>query len=208
MVINMMPSVEANILEYNDGVKNKVKVNYNLEENSILDIFKFNNCLGMRELDMVNLNGKNSHINYHLKTIGMNPEKYDLMFYHRNTLTKSNIDVNGVSMDEGNLVFNVTNVVYKGMTKASINQNSRIVVLDDNKCQINPNLLIDEYDVEANHSAIIGKFSNEEMFYLNSRGINEGEALNLLIKGFLMKGFKRDIFDENIILNIIDKYWR
>ena len=56
------------------------------------------------------------------------------------------------------------------------NQNNRIINLSDNKCEINPNLLIEENDVEANHSAHIGRFSNDEMFYLQSRGFPKSSS--------------------------------
>lgn len=208
IVINVKSNVHLELLEYSYGIKSKVKINYNLDNDSFIKVYKFNECLGMRELNIVNLNGFGSRIDYDLKTICELNEKYDLMFYHRSNNTTANINVNGVSVKEGNLIFNVTNVVYKGMINAQIEQNSRIVLLENNKCQINPNLLIDEYEITANHSAIIGKFSDEEMFYLNSRGIKYNKALNLLIKGFLMKGFNKEIFDENMVLQIIDKYWR
>ena len=72
---------------------------------------------------------------------------------------------------------------------------------------IKNDLYIDEYDVNAAHSALIGKFSDKEMFYLQSRGITENEALMLLIKGFILSGI--DL--ENIkgeINKKIEKYWR
>ena len=46
-----------------------------------------------------------------------------------------------------------------------------------------------------------------EMFYLESRGVNEKEALRLLINGFLTS----KINNEKVINRIkkdIDKYWR
>ena len=79
--------------------------------------------------------------------------------------------------------------------------------MTNNKCEIKPNLYIDCDDVEASHSALIGKFSDEEMFYMQSRGIDYENALKLLITGFLSS----DITDKNILNKInknIKKYWR
>jgi Fe-S cluster assembly scaffold protein SufB len=80
--------------------------------------------------------------------------------------------------------------------------------LTDNECVINPNLYIEDSDVVANHAAAIGKFSEEELFYLMSRGIPYNDAVNLLIKGFLVGSF--DINDKRIeeIKVIVDSYWR
>ena len=94
--------------------------------------------------------------------------------------------------------------MYNTITDCVVNQNNRIINLNDKKSTINPILLIDENDVEANHAALIGKFSKEEVFYLMSRGIDYDSAINLLVKGFLYI----DIKDDERINKIIDKYWR
>ena len=73
--------------------------------------------------------------------------------------------------------------------------------------EIKPNLYIDCSDVEASHSALIDKFTFDEIFYLQSRGISYDEALKLLIKGFLLS----DISDSNLIKyinKIFNSIWR
>ena len=86
-----------------------------------------------------------------------------------------------------------------------LDQKNRIINLTNKKCEIKPNLFIDENDVIANHSAHIGKCNEEEMFYLMSRGIEPKEAENLIIRGFLLNGLKQG---QNEMENIINKYWR
>ena len=56
-------------------------------------------------------------------------------------------------------------------------------------------------DVIANHSVYIGKFDEEIIFYLETRGLSEEEAVNLLIKGFLNGENEKQ-------MEIINKYWR
>jgi Fe-S cluster assembly protein SufD len=97
--------------------------------------------------------------------------------------------------------------VPKEITGCIVNQNNRIINLTNNKCEIKPNLYIDSYDVEASKSALIGKFSDEEMFYIQSRGIDYNNALKLLITGFLTSDIKNKKIISNINKNII-KYWR
>ena len=86
-------------------------------------------------------------------------------------------------------------------------QKEAIINLTNNKCEIKPNLYIDTSDVEASHSALIGKFSDEEMFYIQSRGIDYETALKLLITGFLTSDINNKKIIENINKNI-NKYWR
>ena len=48
-------------------------------------------------------------------------------------------------------------------------------------------LLIDNYDVVSNHAAYIGKFKDELLFYMMSRGISRDSAYHLLLNGFLIQ---------------------
>ena len=66
-------------------------------------------------------------------------------------------------------------------------------------------IFIDENDVIANHSALIGTFSTDEIFYLMSRGISKKESENLLTKGFLLKGIT---YYKDTLKEIINRYWR
>ncbi|HEY5487647.1 MAG TPA: SufD family Fe-S cluster assembly protein, partial [Candidatus Limnocylindrales bacterium] len=44
---------------------------------------------------------------------------------------------------------------------------------------------IQEDDTTMTHEATVGKISQEQIFYLMSRGLTENEATNLVVQGFL-----------------------
>ena len=67
-------------------------------------------------------------------------------------------------------------------------------------------MYIDCFDVIANHSAFIGTFKDEELFYLQSRGIPVDEASKLLIKGFLISELEKE--QKEKYEKIINQYWR
>ena len=52
--------------------------------------------------------------------------------------------------------------------------------------------LIDNYDVVSNHAAYIGKFKDEMLFYMMSRGISRDSAYHLLLNGFLIQSGKME----------------
>ena len=62
--------------------------------------------------------------------------------------------------------------------------------------------LIDNYDVDSNHAAYIGKFRDEELFYLMSRGISRDVANRLLLNGFLINS---DSIEKNKIKLFLDE---
>lgn len=178
-------NVKASIYELRKGSKTKVQYKYYLNEYAFLRINKFYNAKKVREVDIVYLNGIGASIETVLKTIAKKEEKYDMMVYHNSLKTNSHIINHGITDDDGSITFNVTSIVESGKTKCVIDQQNRIINLNDRKCKINPNLFIDEFDVEANHGALIGKFRDGELFYLQSRGITKKDAIALLTVGFL-----------------------
>src|SRR3989344_7869547 len=63
------------------------------------------------------------------------------------------------------------------------------LLLLDSKSQAvaEPKLEIEANEVKASHAATVGKIDDEELFYLQSRGIKQGEAEKLIVTGFLNK---------------------
>ena len=48
-----------------------------------------------------------------------------------------------------------------------------------------PQLQVENNDVDAAHEAKVGKISEEAIFYLQSRGLSEEEAMQMIISGFI-----------------------
>lgn len=203
IIVEVEPNVNAILKELKEEHKTKIQYHYFLEKNSHLDVFKFYDCYELKELDVVTLTDQYAVFNYQFKTIAHKKQKIDMVVYHNHKNTTSNINVKGLTIEDGAINLNLTGVVYHTIVGCELNQNSHIINLNNKKSQINPNLLIEEEDVVANHAAYIGNFKEEQFFYLQSRGIPYNKALNLLIKGFL--------FDESMnpeVNKIIETHWR
>lgn len=135
----------------------------------------------------INLNKENSKVFVYNSVIANKKEIYNIRVNHNALKTDSNIYNNGITKDLGTIVFNVTSYVPKKSISSSVNQDSKIITLNEvNDNEINPVLLIDEYDSEARHAAFIGNFDKTQLFYLMSRGLSKKEASNLLINGLLI----------------------
>ena len=106
--------------------------------------------------------------------------------YHNAINSNSNIENYGISLDNSEITFNTTGKIYKGMRGSNCKQLSRGIICGEKSAVKSlPILLIDEYDVHANHGAAIGKMSDDELFYLMSRGIPEERATELIVLGFI-----------------------
>ena len=135
-----------------------------------------------------------------------NNELYNIVVNHNAKKTISKVVTNGINIEDGHLIFNITGFVPNGMIESDVMQDNRIINLTNHKCQINPNLLIDEENVSANHSAHISDFDKNDLFYIQSRGISKIDATKLLVKGFMNKELNGNY--EEYIDNLVKKYWR
>ena len=199
--IKILKNVNVLIEEINTSKNININYTYELEENSHLIINKFYDVVNLNENDNIYLNNINANIDFNLKIISKESNKFLINAYHNACNTVGNINTKGVSIQDGNITLDVSSYIPNGIKGCIANQINHIVSLNDKKNIIKPNLYIDEEDVIANHSAYIGKFDEEIIFYLESRGLNEDEAINLLIKGFLNS-------ENDMEKEIINKYWR
>jgi Fe-S cluster assembly protein SufD len=68
----------------------------------------------------------------------------------------------------------------------SYEQNRNLVLSDGTRADSIPNLEIETGDIAgAGHASATGRFDDEQLFYLASRGIPEAEARRLVVLGFL-----------------------
>lgn len=199
--IEVLDNVKLELTEIKKNLKAKIMHKYTLNQNSSLKLTKAYDIQSINEKNIVNLNGENANIYLVLKTVSKNSEKYDFLINHNKKNTISEIISNGVNIS-GNINLMVTTYIPNGNKNCIANQQNRIINLTDKECVIKPNLLIEEVDVIANHSALIGSFKQEEIFYLQRLGISYKDANKLLIEGFI----KNKITDKTA--NIFKKYWR
>ena len=205
ITINISDKVKLDLNEIRFGNYSKIKYIFNLGYKSKLNVCKLYDVEEMKEWVKINLD-EYANINYNFKTVSTHSERYDIEVHHNGAYSSSNIINNGVNIQNGTLIFNVSSMVLNNIVDTNINQNNRIINLNDKLCQINPNLYIDENDVTANHSAYIGKFRDDEIFYLQRLGLSYIDATKLLLKGFLSNGMPK--YMDKHINKLTKKYWR
>jgi Fe-S cluster assembly protein SufD len=112
----------------------------------------------------------------------------------------------GALRDESSAVYSGLIRVRPGAQKTNAMQTNRNVVLSERaKADSIPNLEIEANDVRCGHAASVGPVSDDEIFYLQSRGIPRDEAERLIVKGFFQEVIDRipledvrDAIDEAI----------
>lgn len=150
----------------------------------------------------INLNDEEANCEWHLASLSSQKDDKQIAvsIYHNAPNTRGRIDNYGVCKENSTLVFSGISHIEKGCHQSTSHQNAKIVVFDDNcKAIAKPILKIDENDIEASHAAVVGKISDEHIFYLTSRGLSIDEARMLITLGYLkpiLKGFNEKIANE------------
>ncbi len=150
----------------------------------------------------INLNDEEAYCEWHLASLSSQKDDKQIAvsIYHNAPNTHGRIDNYGVCKENSTLVFSGISHIEKGCHQSTSHQNAKIVVFDDNcKAIAKPILKIDENDIEASHAAVVGKISDEHIFYLTSRGLSIDEARMLITLGYLkpiLKGFNEKTANE------------
>jgi Fe-S cluster assembly protein SufB len=64
-----------------------------------------------------------------------------------------------------------------------------------------PSLKVFENDVSVGHEARVGKISDEQIFYLMTRGLSRADATNLIVRGFVEPVIKELPLEYAVELN-------
>lgn len=103
----------------------------------------------------------------------------------------------GILSEESRGVFNGRVEIARGASGSNSSQiNKNLMLSRRAEIDTKPELRIDNDDVKAAHGATIGRLDPEHIFYLSSRGLSEGLAVDLLSRGFALDVFDRVISSE------------
>jgi len=152
---------------------------------------------------VVSLSGSIVRVNpsVHLSGEGSNAELYGLYFadarqhlehrvylHHQAANTKGRVNYKGALQGKGARTVWVGDVLIGRDASGtdSYEQNRNLVLTEGTRADSIPNLEIETGDIlGAGHASATGRFDDEQLFYLQARGISELEARRLVVIGFL-----------------------
>ncbi len=143
----------------------------------------------------------NSVYEYHGSVIskGVGKKTLDFIVNNQGRDIYSDVQVHGVALKRGFVGLNCNNVIDKGNDDVSTHQTLKVILLDEkSKGKVDPVLTINHNNVKASHSAAIGQVSNENLFYLMSRGLNKEETHKIIILGYFRPILEK-ITNEEIV---------
>lgn len=106
---------------------------------------------------------------------------------HTAPRTRSNVEYKGALQGQDAHTVWIGNVLIRKVAEGieTFEQNDNLVLTDGARADSVPNLEIETGDIAgAGHASTTGRFDDEHLFYLQSRGIDPTEAKRLVVHGF------------------------
>ncbi len=204
LAIEILDCVCIKLFVYSAFNELEEHITYKLGENSNLLLFRFDSNKSSDRDEAIYLDGKGAKVSYNFSSICQGSYNYNMKIYHNNCFVSSDVYNKCVGSDGSKIEFLIDSILDKGNSGCRMNQDTKIMCMGDVSAEICPNMLINEDDVEARHGSVIGRFNDEDLFYMMSRGIREDEAIKLMIKGIIFADLVIDDEDRERILKVID----
>jgi len=147
------------------------------------------------------IEGENSRVLYRGALIGKGNEHYDIgtNIYHLGRATKSDANVRAALKDFSRTVLRGSIYVSRNSrdSNAYFSGNS-LLLSKDAKSNALPFLEIEGDGAQARHSATITNLDYDQLFYAETRGLDENEAKDLIVEGFLDQVVREILIYEGI----------
>lgn len=213
IIISNNSSLDITTIETSNAkIKAKVNINTTLGEKATIKNNKLALYLNeITESEKVLLSGKKAkydNFNVLINTLDLK-QNNDLLVVHENEDTESIMRNFGIAKGNAILNINTNGIVKQGAKRSNVSQKSKGILLDINSTiSANPWLQIDEFDCLASHGAGIGAISEEELYYLMSRGLTRAESERIIIDGFVSPIYEKinNEKEKEEIINLVKKY--
>lgn len=131
--------------------------------------------------------GAHAEISGSFRVAGSERLEVTILLRHLAPHTSANTVLKGVASDTAYLKFTGRIMIEKDCPDTNSFLTERILLLSDTaRAEAIPDLEIQSDDVKCSHAASISRIPEEQLFYLQSRGIGRQTAQQLIVDGFLV----------------------
>ncbi|MBQ3375441.1 MAG: SufD family Fe-S cluster assembly protein [Erysipelotrichaceae bacterium] len=133
------------------------------------------------------LSGQGAQLAVQTASLSRSRKVFNQDTFHQAGNTTAHVNNYGVVMSNGYTDMVVRNTIVQGAHHSSTHQASRLLTYDKTSIgKILPVLYIYDNEVEASHAASLGQPDEDQIYYLETRGLTQKEAISLIVKGYLM----------------------
>ena len=189
--IRVQESANVKVFVYNKNLENtQFECEINIHENAqctmaVLDLQQ----QPMEFKQKVTLEQEQAYFElYTAQLCGTDSKKIsDIEILHQTSNTTGIMHNYAVLFDRAYYEMVANGNIQKNCAQSQSHQETRVLTLGtDFKTKVIPLLLIDENDVKASHALTIGQPDENQLYYLQSRGLSPQQAMGLLSVGYFM----------------------
>lgn len=187
--LQLEENASLELLTFNNGSTDKVSLNATLAKGAKLTVY--NMVISGKDVAIkedIYLEDSSAEASVLNVCLGYDGGKVNSLIhiFHNNEYTNSELETYAIALDSAVLTLDNNATIKKGCRKSIVHQKAKGLNLSkDSTIKAQPNLYIDEFDVEASHSASVGNINKDELFYLMSRGLRESDARKIVVLGFI-----------------------
>lgn len=237
LIINCHENVKLDLLEYNqNNTFVIIKHLINLERNSKLNFNIVNdqkNYTSLANFSLMEYNselnfnsvycnglitkaknyfypGKNSKLNINDIILGRNNEKFDIYsnIINNEKNVRSNLKAKAVVLEQSECLLKSISTLLENSENTYSNISHNGIVRGDGKFNSFPFMLVKQKNVNATHNSSISSISDDDKFYLMTRGMDKTDIEKFLINEFIFSDLEHDYiyaskFIETKLLRLI-----
>lgn len=122
---------------------------------------------------------------------GQARHELNVTMHHQARATTGDILIKGVYADRARGMFRGLIKIDRGAQQSNSYFTDNVLLLDDGKATSVPTLEIEADDVKASHGSTTSSIDPDQLFYIQSRGIDVWTARDMITTGFLKPIFDR-----------------
>lgn len=197
-------NIDLNVSKVIIDIKNKVVINdlntswkdleiiFNIKVNSSLELNVFKNNAQINYNLIVNMENNSEFIGNIAYVITENSK-----IFIQTNMNGSNINnilkTKCITQDKGSVDIQVDGNVLENTINNIMQEDVRILNLNNFENKIKPNMLVSSNEVQADHFTTMSGINSDELFYLKAKGLDNETATKLLEKGFVLEIFNDEI---------------
>jgi Fe-S cluster assembly scaffold protein SufB len=161
--------------------------NFHIHRGAQVKIFSFFINTPLTHKQTVHLKGECAQVHSYALFLGKDTQHITLedTCVHHASSTHSKITVRGILKERAQAKFTGLVNIKEHATGCSGFQEEKALLLGEKaRATLIPNLEIKNNDVQCSHGATVGRIDEEQVFYLESRGIPPALAMKMLTEGF------------------------
>lgn len=197
--VEIRPNSQLNLFYLNEGQEMSLKETYSILRDGHLKLAyaDFNEETLERNTEIL-LRESGAEVDLKSAILVKSRKELNYRFTHQAPYTKGDMENFAVTMGEGSMNLYAIGKIEKSAPNSETHQTSRVLNFNStNRACVYPQLFIDNNEVKASHAESSGQVDPDQLYYLQSRGLSQSDAVRLIIQGYLTS-ILVNITDENL----------